>query len=146
MFRNTLCAFFSVVGLTGIVLVGLALPAQAQTYIPHTSTHIDYVPHTTTHIDQVRHGNHYHNVPHTTTHLDAVPHTTTHYDAVPYGANRTSYYGGYQSYYPSVPGPSYSSYRSTYQSVPRTSTHLDIVPHRGHYHIVPHTTSNHYHH
>ena len=52
--------------------------AQAQYYVPHTSTHIDYIPHTTTHYDHVRHGNHYDVVPHTTTHLDAVPHRTTH--------------------------------------------------------------------
>jgi hypothetical protein len=133
MFQKTFCAFFSVVG-----LLAVALPAQAQIYIPHTTTHIDYVPHTTTHLDHIRHGNHYHSVPHTTTHFDAVPHTTTHYDAVPYGNQHSSYYGGYQSYRPSI----YSSYRSTYQRAPHTSTHLDIVPHGGHYHIVPHTTSN----
>lgn len=140
MFHKTLFVCFTAAG-----LMGMAMPVQAQIYIPHTTTHIDYVPHTTTHIDQVRHGNHYHNVPHTTTHLDAVPHTTTHYDAVPYSSRYSSNYGGYQSYRPSIPAPYYSN-RSTYQCAPRTSTHLDIVPHGGHYHIVPHTTSNHHHH
>ena len=52
----------------------------------------------------------------------------------------------YQSYRPTIPTRYYSSYGSSCQRpVQHTSTHLDIVPHGGHYHIVPHTTS-HYHH
>jgi hypothetical protein len=26
--------------------------------------------------------------------------------------------------------------------VPHTKTHLDLVPHRGHFHLVPHTTTH----
>ena len=26
--------------------------------------------------------------------------------------------------------------------VPHTTTHLDLVPHRGHFHVVPHTTTH----
>jgi hypothetical protein len=128
MYSKTLSGFFAVAG-----FLGLASSIQAQYYVPHT----------TTHIDQVRHGNHYHNVPHTTTHYHALPNTYSHYGSLPYGSRYPSCYGGHQSYRPKYPVPTYSPYRSTYQpNVPRTSMHLDIVPHRGHYHIVPHTGSH----
>lgn len=117
----------------------LAFPAvsQAQIYVPHTTTHIDLVPHRG--------------------HLDAVPHTTTHYDAVPYPSH-TSNYGGYGLGYNTGFGSSYNYntgntgyYSQQYnsysypapvyqQSYRQPRTHLDLVPHRGHYHVVPHTT------
>ena len=137
MFRTTL---FAISAGASLLMVG---PAQAQYYIPHTSTHIDYVPHTTTHYDHVPHGNHYDLVPHTTTHLDAIPHTTTHLDALPYSSHRVTIGSRYQSFRPIVTSPyvvsPYQSYRSP---IRHTTTHLDVVPHRGHYHVVPHTTTH----
>ncbi len=64
-------------------------------------------------------------------------------------------YGGYQngfggSYYRGGFGNSYRGggyYGGGHRGpvlVPHTTTHLDLVPHRGHYHVVPHTTT-HYH-
>ena len=119
----------------------LSSAAQAQIYVPHTTTHIDLIPHNG--------------------HLDAVPHTTTHYDAIPqtshgyYGGGHGmgyntgfgssySYNSGYGSYYtPQYNGFNYSVQRPVYQnSYQHSSTHLDIVPHRGHYHVVPHTTTH----
>jgi hypothetical protein len=138
MVRRTFCAL-----LAGAGLMGLVGSAEAQFYVPHTSTHIDFVPHTTTHYDHVRHGNHYDIVPHTTTHLDAIPHTTTHFDAFPNASYRLGVGGGYPSYRPNVYAPTvvpgYSSYRP---AIRHTTTHLDVVPHRGHYHVVPHTTTH----
>jgi hypothetical protein len=115
--------------------------SQAQIYVPHTTTHIDLVPHNG--------------------HLDAVPHTTTHFDYVPSPAHvsqfQSSHGVGYNtgfgssyryntgrgSYYsPQYSGFNYS-FRPLYQnSFRHSSTHLDLVPHRGHYHVVPHTTTH----
>ncbi len=110
MFRKTFCAL-----LAGVGLMGLAGSAQAQFYVPHTSTHIDYVPHTTTHLD-----------------------------AVPYSSQRIVVGGSYPSYtrpnvYAPTVVPGYSSYRP---AIRHTTTHLHVVPHRGHYHVVPHTTTH----
>ena len=121
----------------------IAVPAEAQFGFPHTSTHLDYVPHTTTHYDAVPHGDHYDVVPHTTTHYDAIPHTTTHFhSAAPHyrQSQRAPYGVGYDYYRPSISRshttPLHQSYRA------QSRTHVDIVPHRGHYHVVPHNTSH----
>ena len=124
----------------------LALPSasQAQIYVPHTTTHIDLVPHRG--------------------HYDAVPHTTTHYDPV-YPSHSSNHSGGYGLGYNTGHGSSYqynmgnrsyyspqlNSYnyshapvyqQSFQQSYQHRSTHLDLVPHRGHYHVVPHITTH----
>ena len=119
----------------------LSSAAQAQIYVPHTTTHIDLIPHNG-HLDAV---------PHTTTHYDAIPQTSHGYYAGGHGmgyntgfGSSYSYNSGYGSYYtPQYNGFNYSVQRPVYQnSYQHSSTHLDIVPHRGHYHVVPHTTTH----
>jgi len=137
MRRSTFCTL-----MVGLGLMSLGNSAQAQYYVPHVSTHIDYISHTTTHYDEVRHGNHYDVVPHTTTHLDATPQTMAHFDALPYTSHRVNVGGlsSYQSHRPVIAVPQYS-YRP---SVLQTTSHLDVVPHHGHVHVVPYTTTRRY--
>ncbi len=132
------------IGLVAVaVLAFCGAPTQAQIYVPHTTTHIDLVPHRG--------------------HYDAVPHTTTHYDAVPLPTYRSqfemnhglgyntgfgssySYNMGSGNFYPQPwNGFNYSNPRPTYQhQYHHRGTHLDVVPHRGHYHVIPHTTHRH---
>jgi hypothetical protein len=137
MIRLTFSSLFATAA-----MVVLSSAAQAQIYVPHTTTHIDLVPHNG--------------------HFDAVPHTTTHFDAVPFPSHSShfgsgyglgyntgfgssyNYNSGYRSYYaPQYNSFNYSTHRPRYQnSYQHSSTHLDIVPHRGHYHVVPHTTTH----
>ena len=142
MIRLTLS---SLVAITAVVVFSTA--SQAQIYVPHTTTHMDLIPHNG--------------------HFDAVPHTTTHYDAVPLPSHSSHYgsgyglgyntgigssysynsgFGNYNAHHYNVPqynGFNYSVQRPVYQnSHQHRSTHLDIVPHRGHYHVVPHTTTH----
>jgi hypothetical protein len=131
MIRLTLSSLIA-----AVAMIAFSSSSQAQIYVPHTTTHIDLVPH---------YG-----------HLDAVPHTTTHFDVIPshnshfgsgYGLGYNTGFGSSYSYnsgYGSCYAPQYNSfnypvYQNSYQ---HSSTHLDIVPHRGHFHVVPHTTTH----
>ncbi len=116
-----------------IALIALSSAAQAQIYVPHTTTHIDLVPHRG--------------------HLHAIPHTTTHYDAIPfsnygnafgYQPYKTSYgsryHIGFGNYAPQYIGPFIPAQRLGSAGVhSRDHVHADIVPHGKHYHVLPHS-------
>ncbi len=131
---------FTFLSLVAAAVLAISSTSQAQIYVPHTTTHIDLVPHRG-HFDAVPFPSHSSNygggygLGYNTGFGSSYSYTTGNngYYAPQYGANYGSYYGG----------SSYSVQRPIYQnSYQHSSTHLDVVPHRGHYHVVPHTTTH----